>query len=114
MVPIVQESISPGVRFQRNVRDPVLTWLKQAISHLDEDGLNLWLSALRNTVTISSVNGAPALAELFPRALELLATNLDLLGKITTIIESYIVLDATAILQVNNYVMMLSVHLKLL
>ncbi|KAF8746019.1 hypothetical protein AX14_004306 [Amanita brunnescens Koide BX004] len=85
VVPIVQESISPG-----------------AISHLDEDGLNLWLSALRNTVTISSVNGAPALAELFPRALELLATNLDLLGKITTIIESYIVLDATAILQVHS------------
>ncbi|KAK2466318.1 hypothetical protein APHAL10511_001960 [Amanita phalloides] len=85
VVPLVRESISPG-----------------AISHLDEDGLNLWLSSLRNTMTISSVNGAPALAELFPRALELLATNLDLLGKVMNIVESYLVLDATAILQVHG------------
>ncbi|KAF8351332.1 armadillo-type protein [Amanita rubescens] len=88
VVPLVRESVSPGV-----------------ISHLDEDGLNLWQSALRNTLTISSVNGAPALAELFPRALELLATNLDLLGKITTAVESYIILDATAILQAYSTAM---------
>ncbi|KAF8623412.1 hypothetical protein AX15_006355 [Amanita polypyramis BW_CC] len=85
IVPLVRESISPGV-----------------ISRLDEDGLNLWLSSLRNTVTISSVNGAPALVELYPAALELLATNLDLLGKITSIVESYIILDASTILQAHG------------
>ncbi|KAF8639750.1 hypothetical protein AX17_001012 [Amanita inopinata Kibby_2008] len=85
IVPLVQESLSPG-----------------AISHLDEDGLNLWLNALRNTVTISSVDGAPALIGLFPQAMELLATNLDLLGRITSIIESYIVLDAVSILQLHG------------
>ncbi|PFH52845.1 hypothetical protein AMATHDRAFT_1887 [Amanita thiersii Skay4041] len=85
VVPLIRESLSPG-----------------AISYLDDDGLTLWLSALRNTVTISNVNGAPALNELFPLALELLATNLDLLGKITSIIESYIILDALGILQAHG------------
>lgn len=69
--------------------------------NLDDDGLSLWLTALRNTLTLTSVNGAPALFDLFPQALELLSTNLDLLGKITSIIESYFLLDAPAILQVR-------------
>ncbi|KAM6495766.1 Armadillo-type fold [Amanita muscaria] len=85
VVPLVRESLSPGI-----------------ISYLDEDGLCLWLAALRNTVTISTVNGAPALVDLFPQALELLATNLDLLGKITNIVESYVILDAPTILQAHG------------
>lgn len=72
----------------------------QVIINLDEDGLNLWLAALRNTLTLASVNGAPALLDLFPQALLLLSTNLDLLGKTTSIIESYFLLDAPALLQV--------------
>lgn len=83
VVPLVRESLSPGV-----------------IINLDEDGLNLWLAALRNTLTLASVNGAPALLDLFPQALLLLSTNLDLLGKTTSIIESYFLLDAPALLQV--------------
>ncbi|RDB22808.1 Importin-11 [Hypsizygus marmoreus] len=82
VVPLVRESLSPG-----------------AIINLDEDGLNLWLTALRNTLTLTSVNGAPALFDLFPFALELLSTNFDLLGKITSIIESYFLLDASGVLQ---------------
>lgn len=82
VVPLITESLSP-----------------EATAHLDEDGLALWLSALRNTLTISTVNGAPALKDIFPRAITLLASNLDLLGKITSIIESYFLLDAPDILK---------------
>ena len=72
------------------------------IVHLDADGLTLWLSALRNAVTIASVNGDPALQDIFPQALALLSTNLDLLGSITRIIESYFLLDASHILKVDS------------
>ena len=80
-----------------------VTFLKsteQAIINLDDDGLTLWSVALRNTLTLNSVNGAPALFDLIPRAVDLLSTNFDLLGKIINIVESYIVLDAPMVLQV--------------
>jgi hypothetical protein len=73
--------------------------------NLDEDGLNLWLTALRNTLTLSSVNGAPAMFDLFSEAVSLLSSNLDLLGKVTGIIESYILLDAPGLLQVSGEMM---------
>ncbi|KAF9008940.1 armadillo-type protein [Cyathus striatus] len=81
-VPLIREGLMPGV-----------------LTYLDEDALNLWLAALRNTTVIGSVNGAPALSELLPQAISLLATNLDLLGRITDILESYFLLDAPGILQ---------------
>ena len=71
------------------------------IVHLDADGLTLWLSALRNAVTIASVSGESALQDIFPQALALLSTNLDLLGSITRIIESYFLLDVSHILKVS-------------
>ena len=74
------------------------------IVHLDVDGLSLWLSALRNAVIIASVNGDPALQDIFPQALALLSTNLDLLGSITRIIESYFLLDASYILKVDSLI----------
>lgn len=70
--------------------------------NLDDDGLTLWLTALRNTLTLNSVNGSPALFDLFPMAMNLLSTNFDLLGKTVSIIESYFLLDAPAILQVRG------------
>ena len=79
------------------------------IVHLDADGLTLWLNALRNTVTIASVNGDSALQDIFPQALALLSTNLDLLGSITRIIESYFLLDASHILRVDS---LISLHLE--
>ena len=66
--------------------------------------MTLWLSALRNAVTITSVNGDPALQDIFPLALALLSTNLDLLGSITRIIESYFLLDASYILKVDSLI----------
>ncbi|KAG6880368.1 hypothetical protein C0992_007779 [Termitomyces sp. T32_za158] len=74
----------------------------RAIINLDDDCLTLWLTALRNTLTLSSVNGSPALFDLFPIAMNLLSTNFDLLGKTVSIIESYFLLDAPGILQVRE------------
>ena len=71
--------------------------------------MTLWLSALRNAVTMVSVNGDPALQDIFPQALVLLSTNLDLLGSITRIIESYFLLDASHILKVDS---LISLHPK--
>jgi hypothetical protein len=71
--------------------------------YLDEDGLLLWQCAIRNSLTIQSVNGDPSLLELYPRAMELLADNLDLLGKIISIHESYFLLDGQCILGVGPF-----------
>lgn len=40
--------------------------------------------------------------DLFPEAVSILSSNLDLLGKVTSIVESYILLDAPTLLQVSN------------
>ncbi|KIM90936.1 hypothetical protein PILCRDRAFT_1173 [Piloderma croceum F 1598] len=84
VVPLLHESMSPG-----------------CITHLDEDALLLWQTAVRNTVTVESVNGAPALIDLFPLLMSLLRVNLDLLGKIIGIMESYFLLGAQLILQTS-------------
>lgn len=47
------------------------------------------------------MNGQPGLIELAPLALHLLETNLDLLGKIVTIVKSYVILDDSQLLQVS-------------
>jgi hypothetical protein len=60
----------------------------------------LWRTTLRNATTIESINGAPCLLELFSLAVGLLSENLDLLGKIISIHESYLLLDAPRLLQV--------------
>lgn len=85
VVPLVRESLSPT-----------------AMINLDDDALALWLAALRNTLTVASVNGSPALFDLVPVALELLSTNFDLLGKTISIVESYFLLDASGLLQACN------------
>ena len=76
--------------------------LIQAQAQLDEDGLILWQAALRNTSTLDGVNGGPGLFELAQLAIHLLANNFDLLGKIVSIVESYILLDASRFLQVSS------------
>ncbi|KAF9226602.1 ARM repeat-containing protein [Gyrodon lividus] len=81
VVPLVQESLSPGFAV-----------------HLDDDGVNLWLAALRNSTTLQSAS-VPSLLHLFPLAISLLANNLDLLGKVIFIVESYLFVDAPLVLQ---------------
>ncbi|CAL1700530.1 unnamed protein product [Somion occarium] len=84
VVPMVRDSFTPSAKAQ-----------------LDEDALNLWQTALRQTNTIDAVSGQPGLIELLPLAIDLLSNNLDLLGKIVAILESYFLLDATRILQLG-------------
>ncbi|KAI0638247.1 ARM repeat-containing protein [Trametes polyzona] len=69
--------------------------------HLDEDAFALWQAALRNTSTIDGMNGAPGLVELVPLIIHQLSTNLDVLGTIVHIVESYLLLDAPRILQLS-------------
>ncbi|KAJ7368449.1 armadillo-type protein [Mycena albidolilacea] len=83
VVPLIREGLSPGVATQ-----------------LDEDSMDLWLAALRNTTSLQSPNG-PALIDLFPQAVILLAGNLDLLGKAINIIDAYFLLDGVLILQTS-------------
>ena len=72
----------------------------QAKTQLEEDALELWQTALRYTTTIDSVNGQVGLVDLLPTAVELLSLNLDLLGSIISLLESYILLDTSRLLQV--------------
>lgn len=81
VIPLVQEGLSPGVAV-----------------HLDEDALGLWLAALRNAPTLQGTSG-PSLLQLFPLAISLLVGNLDLLGKVILIVESYLFIDAPLVLQ---------------
>jgi hypothetical protein len=67
---------------------------------MDEDAIELWLIVLRNSLR-STDPTAPDLFELLPAAVTLLATNLDLLGQICQIMESYILLDCPRVLQVD-------------
>jgi importin-11 len=104
-MPLIQESLRPEVRSQGVLREGVtpLTSCAKVITHLDQDGLDLWLSALRNTVSDYAIpRGVPSLLDLAPAGLHLLANNLDLLGTIVSIIEAYFLLDASALLQVIN------------
>lgn len=98
MIPLVQESLSPGVSLHADPSSTAQIRVKVAIN-LDEDGINLWLAALRNSTTIQNISTSNLL-QLFPLAMGLLASNLDLLGKITFIVESYLFVDALLVLQV--------------
>ncbi|KAJ7590824.1 armadillo-type protein [Mycena floridula] len=84
IVPLIQETLTPSAR-----------------TNLDEQGLKLWSTALRNVTTAESVNGAPPLLELFPKLLEILGSNFDLLGTAVDILESYLLLHCNYILQVG-------------
>lgn len=70
--------------------------------------MNLWVAALRHTAILQNPNG-PALIDLFPLAISLLALNLDLLGKAINILDAYLLLDAVLVLQVPP-LMVLSVR----
>jgi hypothetical protein len=69
--------------------------------HLDEDALTLWLSTLR--CSVPPLNGSPNVFDLLPSAIMLLHDNLDLLGNVTGIVESYYLLDASVVLQVEHF-----------
>ncbi|KAG1815549.1 ARM repeat-containing protein [Suillus subaureus] len=76
----------------------VVTSLVSVAINLDEDALNLWLAAVRNSSSLGYAGG-PGLIDLVPLAVSLLSNNLDLLGKIVSIVESCLFVDAPAVLQ---------------
>ncbi|KAI0347520.1 ARM repeat-containing protein [Trametopsis cervina] len=82
VVPLIKESFTPGAQAQ-----------------LDEDALTMWQAALRNTANLDDTASGVTLFELVPLALNLLANNFDLLGKIVNIVESYVLLDDSRLLQ---------------
>ncbi|KAH9938596.1 ARM repeat-containing protein [Fomitopsis serialis] len=82
VVHLIQQSFTPGAQL-----------------HLDQDALALWLIAIRNSTTLEGVDGGPGYISLFPLVISLLSENLDLLGSISEIVESYLLVDATRILQ---------------
>ncbi|KAG1752648.1 ARM repeat-containing protein [Suillus paluster] len=88
IVPLVREGLSQGVAI-----------------NLDEDALNLWLAAVRNSSSLSCAGG-PGLIDLVPLAVSLLSNNLDLLGKIVSIVESCLFADAPAVLQSFSFSLM--------
>nr|GAT59975.1 predicted protein [Mycena chlorophos] len=85
VVPLVREGLTP-----------------EFSSHLDEDAMNLWLSALRHTNTLQSATGV-GLIDLYPKAVTMLATNLDLLGKAIDVVVAHFFLDAPLILRSSAF-----------
>lgn len=74
----------------------------KAMVQLEEDAVVLWLAALRNSPVFNNATDT-GLLRLFPMAINLLSTNLDLLGSLTDILESYFLLAAGPLLSVSGY-----------
>jgi hypothetical protein len=71
-------------------------------SALEADALQLWLVALRNASVIGVTPGRPDLLDLFPFAMQCLSENLDIMGTTVLIVESYLLLNAPAIMAVSD------------
>jgi hypothetical protein len=69
-------------------------------SALEEDALQLWLISLRNASVIGQ--GQPDYLDLFPYAIQCLSENLDVMGTIVLIIESYLLLNVHVIMSVSG------------
>ncbi|KAJ4478277.1 ran binding protein 11 [Lentinula aciculospora] len=94
IVPLVKESMSQGF-------------------NLDGDGSNLWREAMRNTLTIDNPSPNESLASLLNILVYHLKTNLELLGTMINITESYFLLDPSRMLQIDA-VALLDVFLTLI
>ncbi|PVG00491.1 ARM repeat-containing protein [Serendipita vermifera] len=67
---------------------------------MEDDALAIWLVTLRNTPQNSDA-AKQVLFDLLPIAVEFMATNLDLLGTVCQIMESYLLLDYARVLQLQ-------------
>ncbi|KIY74164.1 ARM repeat-containing protein [Cylindrobasidium torrendii FP15055 ss-10] len=76
---------------------PMIRNALQKKMELDEDGLALWKAALQNCPDNESVQ---IYLDLVPEALAMLEDNLDVLCQVNDIVEAYILLAGTQILQV--------------
>ncbi|KAG8903449.1 hypothetical protein FRB99_003271 [Tulasnella sp. 403] len=82
IVPLVQESLAPGSK-----------------THLDEDGAILWEAAIRNCSSLQAPAGQASLMDLLPNLVNELSDDLDLLGTVNKLLESYYLIDCPAVLQ---------------
>ncbi|KAF5390622.1 hypothetical protein D9757_002665 [Collybiopsis confluens] len=76
----------------------VLDSMNQGLN-LDGDGINLWKDSMRNATTLDNVDPKISLAGLIPFLVQHLNNNLDLLGTLLNITESYFLLDPSRMLQ---------------
>lgn len=101
VIPLVQECLSEEASCYTisNKSDELTS--DQFSTELDEPGLRLWQTSLQHSTSLKSVNGLPTLVDLLPLAVRLLGSCPDLLGRTIDIVESYVLLGATDILQVR-------------
>ncbi|CAG7848308.1 SubName: Full=Uncharacterized protein {ECO:0000313/EMBL:CCA73991.1} [Serendipita indica DSM 11827] len=67
---------------------------------MEDDAINLWLVTLRNSVPNPNPT-VPDIFELLPTSIHILNTNLDAVSGACQLIESYLLLDATRVLQLQ-------------
>ena len=74
----------------------------QAATALDEEGIRLWLAALRNHPALPSQ--PHKYYDLLEKLAVMLSHNFDILGSVKNLLVSYFVSNATFVLQVGIYV----------
>lgn len=62
--------------------------------------MKLWTAALRNTNTVGTV-GSGGLIDLFPLLVSRIPLSVDIMGRITDLLESYYLLDGQTIVQAS-------------
>jgi len=82
VVPLLEECLSPAF-----------------VTELETDALQLWITALRNAAMLGTASGEPSLLDLFPKVINLLTDNWGVLGSTTDILEGYVLLDGSTVLQ---------------
>ncbi|CAE6485218.1 unnamed protein product [Rhizoctonia solani] len=86
VIPLIRQSLTPESKL-----------------HLDEDALQLWLAALRNAIALPPPQpGVLGLSELIPDLIQQMHDNIDLLGTLLQILESYLLLNATMVVQLHG------------
>ncbi|KAG9092466.1 hypothetical protein FRC06_011913, partial [Ceratobasidium sp. 370] len=86
VIPLIRESLSPD-----------------SILHLDEDAYQLWLAALRNATALPPPQpGVVGLSDLVADIITCMDTGFDVLGTLLRILEAYILLDASMVVQLHG------------
>lgn len=86
VLPLIRDSLAPESKL-----------------HLDEDALQLWLAALRNTATLPPPQpGVLGLSDLIAEVINYMNDNIDLLATLLQILESYLLLNATMVVQLHG------------
>ena len=85
VIPLIEESLQPPAK-----------------DFFEEDGLALWQAGLYNAATPYQPTPESGLIRLLPGLLAVLSQNMDLLSTTLPLLDSYLLLDAPAIIQVGS------------